>query len=123
MDPQSSSVNTKPTGSQHDVWSGLTLRNPRRHPGQHLTVTCVIYNTIVGGVPSEEDVVAAVEDMERLYESCGQTKVGRLADAEFNFMKKDLTVTSKDGVDSTADESVSESAPALPTKKDKCIIS
>ena len=35
--------------------------------------------------------MAAVEDMESLYESCGQAKVGRLAEAEFDFMKKELT--------------------------------
>ena len=84
-------------GSQHDVWDGLTAKDPKRHPSEHLTVTCVIYNTIAGGVPSEADVMAAVEDMEYLYESCGQAKVGRLADAEFDFMKKEVTAKDLSG--------------------------
>ena len=54
-------------GCQYDVWDGLSLKDPKRHPGQHITVTCVIYNTIAGGVPTDADVMAAVEDMERLY--------------------------------------------------------
>ena len=76
-------------GSRYDEWAGLTVENPKRHPQQHITVTCVIYNTIAGGVPSEADVMAAVEDMECLYEACGQGKVGQLADAEFDFAKEE----------------------------------
>jgi len=87
-------------GSRHDVWDGLSIKDPKRHPGQHITVTCVIYNTIAGGVPSEADVMAAVEDMEQLYVSCGQGKHGRLANPEFDFVKKELTV--KDLIDCTS---------------------
>jgi Ca2+-binding EF-hand superfamily protein len=63
----------------------LAVTAPRRHAAEHITVTVVIYNTVVGGVPNEADVAAAVEDMERLYASC--TATGRLEDAAFDFMK------------------------------------
>ena len=48
------------------------------------------YFTIAGGVPSEDDVVAAIDDMESLYASC--TAKGNLADSTFDFMKDELTV-------------------------------
>merc|ERR1712070_803191 len=57
---------------------------------QHPTVTVVLYNTVAGGVPSEEDVRAAIDDMEELYRSCAWN--GRLADAGADFMKEELTV-------------------------------
>ena len=57
---------------------------------QHVTVTVVIYNTVAGGVPSAQDVNAAIEDMEALYRACGWA--GRLADSGANFMKSELTV-------------------------------
>merc|ERR1719453_1549591 len=84
--------------SEHDVWSGLTVKSPARNKDEHVTITIVMYNTVSGGVPTEEDVAAAVDDLEQLYASCGAD--GRLADAEFDFMKKELTV--KDAVDITA---------------------
>merc|ERR1719502_1470317 len=68
----------------------VKVKAPVRDPAQHVTVTVVIYNTVAGGVPSAEDVKAAVEDMEALYESCGWK--GRLADDGAAFMKKELTV-------------------------------
>lgn len=42
---------------------------------------------MIGGVPNEVDVLAAVADMEKLYAACSET--GRLADAVF--MKSELT--------------------------------
>mmetsp|Transcript_9183 Transcript_9183/g.17549 ORF Transcript_9183/g.17549 Transcript_9183/m.17549 type:complete len:473 (+) Transcript_9183:54-1472(+) len=84
-------------GSQFDVWSGLSVAAPKRNAGEHVTLTVVIYNTIAGGVPTEEDVVAAIDDLEDLYEKCGTQ--GRLADQAFDFMKKDLTA--KDMADIT----------------------
>jgi len=61
-------------GSKHDEWGGLigALRNggAERHPSERVTVTIVLYNVVVGGVPSEEDVVAAIDDLERLYAAC-----------------------------------------------------
>jgi len=77
-------------GSMHDKWRGLALAAPKRDKTQHVTVTCVIYNTVAGGVPSVEDVQAAVDDMEELYRACGWT--GKLASDGANFMKSELTV-------------------------------
>merc|ERR550514_883134 len=68
----------------------VKVKKPTRDPSQHVTVTVVIYNTVAGGVPSVEDVKAAVEDMEALYASCGWK--GRLAESGADFMKKELTV-------------------------------
>merc|ERR1711904_267310 len=77
-------------GSEVDVWGGLTVKQPTRHSEEHITVTVVIYNTVAGGVPSEEDVVAAVDDMEQLYRQCQWD--GHLADEGAAFMKDELTV-------------------------------
>merc|ERR1711988_609179 len=57
-------------GSEVDTWKGLTVQEPQRHKAEHITVTVVIYNTVAGGVPSAEDVAAAVHDMEELYRQC-----------------------------------------------------
>lgn len=59
-------------GSKYDTWDGLTLTNPVRDPNQHITVTVTMYYTVMGGVPKQEDVKAAVKDLEALYESCNQ---------------------------------------------------
>merc|ERR1719502_2314494 len=69
----------------------VQVRTPTRDASQHVTVTVVIYNTVAGGVPSAEDVKAAVDDMEQLYASCGWK--GKLADEGADFMKKELTVS------------------------------
>merc|ERR1719235_1330418 len=82
-------------GSEHDVWSGLSVVDPDRNGSEHVTITVVIYNTIADGVPSEEDIVAAIDDLEALYAACGAD--GRLADDTFDFMKKELTI--KDAMD------------------------
>ena len=59
-------------GSEHDVWRGLSghAATPSRHESQRITITVVLYNTCVGGVPSESDVVAAIDDLEALYAAC-----------------------------------------------------
>ena len=57
-----------------------------RHPDEHITVTVVLYHTVLGGVPSSKDVIAAIDEMEYLYSQCN--KVGQLVDSEFNFMKQ-----------------------------------
>eukprot|EP00928_Gymnodinium_smaydae_P066713 TRINITY_DN4967_c1_g1_i1.p1 TRINITY_DN4967_c1_g1~~TRINITY_DN4967_c1_g1_i1.p1 ORF type:complete len:467 (+),score=54.52 TRINITY_DN4967_c1_g1_i1:70-1401(+) len=77
-------------GSEYDVWDGLSVKAPERNESEHITITVVLYNAVTDGVPSEEDVVRAIDDMEALYASA--TKHGRLADAEFNFMKASLDV-------------------------------
>merc|ERR1719171_1641163 len=68
----------------------VEVKAPKRDPSQHVTVTVVIYNTVAGGVPSSEDVQAAVADMDALYAACGWT--GQLAEEGADFMKAELTV-------------------------------
>merc|ERR1712232_966124 len=77
-------------GSEYDTWPGLSVGSADlvRHPSEHVTVTVVMYNTVVGGAPSEADVVAAIDDLEALYESCSAS--GGLADSTFDFMKEEL---------------------------------
>mmetsp|Transcript_4251 Transcript_4251/g.6929 ORF Transcript_4251/g.6929 Transcript_4251/m.6929 type:complete len:440 (-) Transcript_4251:254-1573(-) len=82
-------------GSEFDVWPGLDVDMPERNASEHVTVTVVIYNTVADGVPSEKDVVAAIDDLEELYAKCSAT--GKLADKTFDFMKNELTV--KDVID------------------------
>merc|ERR1719359_2307794 len=76
-------------GTEFDTWDGLTVEAPKRGHKEHITVTVVIYNTVLGGVPSEADVIAAIDDLEQLYASCTN---GRLAEDKFDFMKEGLTV-------------------------------
>jgi len=75
-------------GSKHDDWAGLAVkgRQLKRHPTERVTVTVVIYNAVAGGVPSEADVVAAIDDMEQLYASTTGGS-GRLVDCAFDVFK------------------------------------
>jgi len=68
-------------------WVPLGKSNPKRGK-QHCTVTVQLYNTITGGAPKLDDVVAAIKDMEILYENCEGWK-GRLADSGAAFMQED----------------------------------
>merc|ERR1712072_1132915 len=77
-------------GSEVDTWKGLTKKTPVRNPAEHITITVVLYFTVANGVPSEADVLAAIDDMEKLYDSC--TGKGRLAEEKFDFMKSELPV-------------------------------
>lgn len=77
-------------GTKKDTWPGLSISDPKRNDQEHLTVTIVNYFTIAGGVPSEEDIVAAIDDMEMLYDACDGS--GKLGDSKFDFMKNELTV-------------------------------
>jgi ubiquitin len=83
-------------GSEHDVWSGLSVQRPKRHDSEHLTVTVVIYHTVAGGVPSQKDVVAAIDDIEALYAAC-EAK-GCLAEDTFDFMKHELKTPDLDNI-------------------------
>jgi huntingtin len=78
-------------GTEVDTWSGLEVKNPKRHATEHITVTVVIYNTVAGGVPSVEDVAAAIDDMEALYTACSGGS-DKLSESGFDFMKSELTV-------------------------------
>merc|ERR1711879_394166 len=71
-------------GSEYDVWDGLSVEDPERHASEHVTITVVIYNAIAGGVPSQADVIAAIDDLESLYAACADQ--GNLADDQFDFM-------------------------------------
>lgn len=66
-------------GSEHDTWDGIKNTDIKRDHNQHITVTIVLYNTVAGGVPNEEDVTKAIDDMENLYNSCQWS--GKLADS------------------------------------------
>merc|ERR1719379_1116475 len=57
-------------GTEFDTWKGLTAKTPKRNPAEHVTCTVVIYNAVSGGVPSEADVIAAINDLEQLYAAC-----------------------------------------------------
>merc|ERR1739848_401498 len=83
-------------GSEFDVWAGLSVQNPMRHPSEHVTVTVVLYNTVVGGVPSQRDVVAAIDDLEALYAACGTH--GCLVEDKFDFMKNELKAEDMMGI-------------------------
>jgi len=83
-------------GSEYDTWSGLSIQDPQRNDSEHVTVSVVIYNTVADGVPTEEDVVAAIDDLEDLYAKCGAN--GQLAESTFDFMKKKLTVNNVIGI-------------------------
>lgn len=47
----------------------MTKTRPERHESEHVTVTVVLYNAVVG-LPTSDDVKRAIDDMERLYEAC-----------------------------------------------------
>jgi L1 cell adhesion molecule like protein len=85
-------------GSLADHWGGLSVKAPQRDNGQHCTVTVQFYHTVSGGTPAPQDVMAAIDDMEALYDSCTAWR-GRLADAGADFMKspmkKPCTTSSK----------------------------
>merc|ERR1712178_249011 len=83
-------------GSEFDTWKGLTAKTPKRNPSEHVTCTVVIYNAVSGGVPSEADVIAAIDDLEELYTACSTN--GRLANSQFDFMKTELTVNDSNAI-------------------------
>lgn len=74
-----------------EVWTGVNNTEPKRDTQQHITVTVVLYNTVAGGVPSVEDLQAAIADMEQLYAACAWK--GKLAEKGASFMKSELTVS------------------------------
>ena len=76
-------------GSEFDIWPGLCIQSATRHPSEHVTVTIVMYNVVSGGVPSARDVIAAIDDLETLYQSCMAS--GNLSDSLMDFMKTPLS--------------------------------
>merc|ERR1719352_472450 len=61
-----------------------------RHPSEHVTITVIFYYTVKGGVPSSEDVVRAIDDLESMYRA---TNAARLADSTLDYMKGPLSQT------------------------------
>ena len=61
-----------------------------RHPSEHVTITVIFYYTVKGGVPSKEDVVRAIDDLESMYRA---TNEARLADSTMDYMKGPLSQT------------------------------
>ena len=57
-------------GSEVARLGDLAQKKPVRNEEEHITLTVIIYNAVQGGVPSEDDVKAAIDDMENLFESC-----------------------------------------------------
>lgn len=77
-------------GYLYGRYKGLPVQKMERTSDEHVIVTFVFYNTVAGGVPSEEDVIAAIDDMEKLLYACSES--GRLKDVAFDFMKEKLTI-------------------------------
>ena len=60
--------------SKEDVWGGVANATPERHPSQHGTITVTMYYTVLGGVPSADDVDRACRDLNDLYKQCASDK-------------------------------------------------
>lgn len=64
-------------GSRVDggCWGGVVRRTlVERDATQRVTVTIINFNCVVGGIPSEQDVLAAIHDLDMLYASCAAAK-------------------------------------------------
>lgn len=60
-------------GTEYDNLEGKSLLKAKsftRHESERITATIVLYNVVVGGVPTEADVLAAIDDLEQLYAAC-----------------------------------------------------
>jgi hypothetical protein len=78
-------------GSHHGIATPVPNRKPERDASMHGTITVTMYYTVVGGVPSAEDVRRAVEDLDELYKKCPSDK--RLVEChEVTAMPKSLVV-------------------------------
>jgi hypothetical protein len=64
-----------------------------RSPTEHITITIMLYHVVKGGIPSKEDVIAAVTELDKLYSEC--TWSGTLKD-----------ISTHNVVPSTVDKSV-----------------
>jgi hypothetical protein len=50
----------------------------KRSESEHITITVILYHVVKGGIPTREDVVAAVSELDNLYTNC--TWSGNLKD-------------------------------------------
>jgi len=99
-------------GSLQDYWAGISVVEPKRDRLQHCTITVQFYHMVVGGTPSPDDVRAAIDDMEVLYDACGAWR-GRLADKGAAFMKSALTASDLQAIAEKAQ--AQPYAPGAPT--------
>mmetsp|Transcript_49710 Transcript_49710/g.93047 ORF Transcript_49710/g.93047 Transcript_49710/m.93047 type:complete len:455 (+) Transcript_49710:68-1432(+) len=77
-------------GTEFDTWKGLTVKAPTRHEDEHVTITVVVYNVVKGGTPTEQDIIRAIDDLEKLYAACSTN--AHLAEDPMKFMTKSLKV-------------------------------
>lgn len=63
----------------------LLITEPTRKQDEHVTITCGFHSALSSGIPSENDVLAAVNDMEKVYLAFSDS--GCLGDRKFNFME------------------------------------
>jgi len=61
-------------GSLQDTYAGVANKTPEREPSMHGTITVTLYYTVVGGVPSVEDVHRCVADLDALYKAMPSDK-------------------------------------------------
>mmetsp|Transcript_42822 Transcript_42822/g.51423 ORF Transcript_42822/g.51423 Transcript_42822/m.51423 type:complete len:129 (-) Transcript_42822:222-608(-) len=62
-------------GTEYDNLEGKSLLKAKsftRRKSERITVTTVLYNVVVGGIPTEADVLAAIDDLEQLYSACSR---------------------------------------------------
>lgn len=52
---------------QEADWTGLESKNWARHEAEHATATITLYHAVKGGVPSAQDITAAIDQLEALY--------------------------------------------------------
>ena len=64
-------------------------RTLRRHPSQRITVTVVLFNTITSGVPSESEILAAIDEMEAMYSTCNTS--GNRHESKFDWYNTEST--------------------------------
>ena len=62
-------------GTVHGSYTKINIPDFKRDDSQHITITVILYNTVVGGVPTKDDVVAAVTELESLYADLKQSRL------------------------------------------------
>jgi hypothetical protein len=57
-----------------DDWQGIIKQDAERDPEQFISITVTFYYTILGGVPSIDDINHAIDDIDNLYQNCKEDK-------------------------------------------------
>lgn len=60
----------------------VDVNNYKRSDTEHITITVILYHVVKGGLPTQEDVIAAVTELDNLYASCSWS--GNLKDTSQN---------------------------------------